>query len=273
MCSGRNQWIGLAAGIAAGFATLGGLFATIDRADAQSQAAAPVDTTAKADEVLSKAVAAVYGDIAKERSIRSVRMSGAFEMPSMGINGTMTSVLDIEGGRMLTVTEIPGMTTESQGIDGEVAWANSTMQGPRLLEAEERTLMERQSNFYADVDFKEFYTTRQHLGEEEVDGVRCHVLSLTPADGGKPVKRWIDAATYLPVQQQFTIASPMGEVTATAKFSDYRDVSGMKMAHRTVNSFAGIEQVMTFDKVEANVAVDAATFAPPPAVQKLLEKQ
>lgn len=276
MRCGRNNWIVAAAGVAAGIAALAGPFTLIERAaaqgEAQPEAPAP-DSTAKADEVLSKASEAIFGDVGRERSVHSLRLLGGFAMPAMNISGTTNTVIDIGTGRIISTTEIEGIGTEAQGFDGEAAWANSSMQGPRLLAEDERAQLERQTTFYADADFREQYSAREHLGEEDIDGVRCHILSLTPADGAKPVKRWIDASTFLPVQQQFTIASPMGEVVATARFSDYREVGGVRMAHKTVNAFAGIEQVLTFTTIETNIAIDADTFTPPEPVRELLAKQ
>jgi hypothetical protein len=222
---------------------------------------------------LQRAAEASFGDAAQDRSVKRVRMTGSFEMPSQGISGTIESMIDTEHGDIVTNTEIPGMMTAAQGITDGVAWSNDTMQGPRLLTDEERAQLARQGNFYADVDFKETYSKREYLGEEEIDGVRCHVVSLTPAAGGNPMKRWYNAETGLQMQQEFTIASPMGEVTATSRTEDWLEVDGVKMPARTVNSFSGIQQVMSFESLEINPEFDEDAFAIPAAVQELLDEE
>ena len=235
--------------------------------DAQAEAAMT------ADEVLERAVEATYGDAAEDRSVKRVRLTGSFEIAAMGVSGTVETKIDAESGQITSITEIPGMTRAAQGITGGVAWSNDTMQGPRLLSDEERAQLARQGDFYAEVDFTETYSEREYLGEEELDGVRCHVVMLTPADGGSPIKRWYDAETGLQVQQEFTIASPMGEVTATSRTEDWLEVDGVKMPARTVNSFSGIEQVMNFESLDINPEFDDEAFAIPEAVQELLDQQ
>jgi hypothetical protein len=274
MCCKQNGLIGALIGIGAGFATLATLLPALTQAEvaqpATTEQAAPAMT---ADEVLAKSIAATWGKVAETRSIRSVKMTGAFEMAAMGIGGEVLTIMDIDSGQMVSKTDIAGMGTEAQGITGDIAWANSSTQGPRILEGPERDQLERQSSLYNDVDWRESFTERKYVGMEEVGGVKCHVLSLQPATGGKPIKRWYSADTFLLQQQQFTISSPMGEVTATATMRDYREVAGVKMAFKTENSFAGIKQTLEFTAIEPNIAIDEGTFALPAPVQRLVDKR
>jgi len=285
MCCKATGWIGVAAGVATLVSVVAGdavarsmeanpgAVATVAAGMAAGFQDAQAEASMTADEVLQRAVEAAYGDTAQDRSVKRVRMTGSFEMPSQGISGTVETMIDTERGEMITKTEIPGMMSAQQGITGGVAWSDDTMQGPRLLNEEERAQLARQGDFYADVDFTETYSEREYLGEEELDGVRCHVVSLTPADTGSPLKRWYSAETGLQVQQEFTVASPMGEVTAISRTEGWLDVDGVKMPARTVNSFAGIEQVMAFDSLELNPDFNDDIFATPKGVQELLDQR
>ncbi|MFG0276134.1 MAG: hypothetical protein ACF8QF_13865 [Phycisphaerales bacterium] len=274
MCCKQNGLVGALIGIGAGFATLATMLPTATEAGAAQPATTEQSAPAmSADQVLAKAVEATYGEVAKTRSIRSVRMTGAFEMAAMGIGGDVVTIMDLDSGQVVSRTNIAGMGEEAQGITDDIAWANSSTQGPRLLDGQEREQLERQSSLYNDVDWRESFTGREYIGSEEVDGVQCHVVSLTPATGGKPIKRWYDAESFILRQQQFTISSPMGEVTAVAKMTDYREVAGVQMAFKTVNSFAGIQQVLEFTSIEPNIEIDESTFALPAPVQRLVDKR
>jgi len=239
--------------------------------DAPAQGAPDAASTAKADEVLDRANEVTFGENAEEGDIKTVRMKGSFSMPAMNINGSMTTLLDAEGGRMLSVTEIPGFGTEKQGVIDGVAWSDSTTMGARLLEGDEAAQIMQEADFYADMKYKEYYPEREYLGMEEVHGQQCHKLALTHADDGDTVTRWYSVETGRLVQQTITLDSPMGEIEATLRFDDYRDIGGMRMPFKTINAFAGMEQVITFEEIEVNVPLEDDDFAPPAEVQALID--
>lgn len=242
-------------------------------AAAPAEAAPEAASTAKADKVLDRANEVTFGEDAEQRSIKSVRMKGSFSMPAMNINGTMTTLVDAEGERMISVTDIPGFGTEKQGVVDGVAWSDSTTMGARLLEGEEADQLMQEADFYADLKYEEYYPEREHLGMEEVDGQQCHKLALTHADDGDTVTRWYSVETGRLVQQTITLDSPMGEIEATLHFDDYRDIGGMRMPFKTTNAFAGMEQIITFEEVEVNVPLEDEDFAPPAEVQAMIDAE
>jgi zinc protease len=82
--------------------------------------------------------------------------------------------------------------------------------------------------------------------------------------GGAPVTIIFDPVTALIAGQRYTLESPDGPVAAEEVFSDYRDVDGLKVAHRTVlqrQRAPRVERIVT--SFEYNIPLDPALFARP----------
>jgi len=61
--------------------------------------------------------------------------------------------------------------------------------------------------------------------------------------------------------------SPVGRLVSRIDYSDYRDVSGVKMPFRWTVSWLDGRSVFELSEVRPNVAIDAARFAKPKAGQ------
>jgi hypothetical protein len=57
--------------------------------------------------------------------------------------------------------------------------------------------------------------------------------------------------------------TPVGTVPTQVDFSDYRDVAGVKMPHKIVITWTDGQNAITFNQIQANVAIEAARFATP----------
>lgn len=228
---------------------------------------------AEADAVLERAIEAGWGEAGEERSVKTVVISASFAVPAQNITAEVKSWNNTENGDMRTEIIIPGFGTEMQGVKDGTVWANSAITGPRLLEGDEAKEMLRQADFYSDLEYKTQFTSREFLGTEEVDGRECKKVRVTRAGEQNPETRWYDAESGLLVKQMSKTATQMGEIEGTTMFSDYRDVEGtpgLKVPFKTTVSAMGMQQVITIKSIEINGEIPADTFAPPPAVQKLM---
>ncbi len=77
--------------------------------------------------------------------------------------------------------------------------------------------------------WRDLWDTAQTVAEEIVAGAACYKVVLTPADAD-PMTAWFDKETGLLVQEELPVPE-MGSSVVT-KFSDYREVGGVKQAHR-----------------------------------------
>ena len=74
----------------------------------------------------------------------------------------------------------------------------------------------------------------------------------------------MDATTFLPARTIVTADVPqMGRVEQMIDPDDYREVDGVKVAHKLTLTNAMQSITMTFKKIENNVALDDKMFVKP----------
>ncbi len=96
---------------------------------------------------------------------------------------------------------------------------------------------------------------------EKLDGKPVDVVQVTSADGARSTRLYLDPVSKMLVAQRYD----SGGADTTDRFDDYRDIGGIKVAHRRVSSGGGETSDVTVTTVEIDPAIDAATFAKPTA--------
>jgi hypothetical protein len=98
------------------------------------------------------------------------------------------------------------------------------------------------------------------VGSATIDDKPVQVLQ--GRSGGQPVNFYFDQAGLL-VRTVRWNRTPVGTVPTQMDFSDYRDVSGVKMPFKTVITWTDGQNTIALNQVQVNVPVDASTFATP----------
>jgi len=148
-------------------------------------------------------------------------------------------------------------------FDGTSGWISDPFKGqtaPRKLEGAE--LQRWQTGFPLRSDLLDLPAkgvALQLLGTESLKNRPAHKLSLK-RPGRDEVLLWIDAQSFLLVQRARRLKPPDGgeETTVQTSLSDYRNVSGVMIAHRIGD---------TRCLVEVNPEVSNSLFLPPAPVQ------
>jgi photosynthetic reaction center cytochrome c subunit len=81
--------------------------------------------------------------------------------------------------------------------------------------------------------------------------------------GGFPVKLYFDEDSGLLVRQMRYTNSPVGLNPTQIEYSDYRNVSGVKMPFHWTTTWTDGRATTEFSEIQANVPVDAAKFGKP----------
>lgn len=246
------------------FAGLG----TVPRAPAQEAAA----KLPPAEEILEKAVESMGGRAAFER-LQSRVSKGRIEVPAQGLQGTVVRY-EAPPQRHYTVIEMPGMGKIESGSDGEVFWELSAMQGmqgARILEGDEKAIKARDARFNELVHWRELYTKVECVGREDVDGVPCYKLVMTPA-AGPPQTVFHAVKNCLPIKVLMTMKGPMGDLAIELRLEDYRKVDDVLLCHKVVQRVFGMEQVVALERIEHNVDLPADRFDLPEPVKAELAK-
>jgi hypothetical protein len=103
--------------------------------------------------------------------------------------------------------------------------------------------------------------TGWQVGSATIDDKPVQVLQ--GRSGGQPVNFYFDEATGLLVRTVRWNRTPVGTVPTQTDFSDYRDVAGVKMPFKTVITWTDGQNTIALNQVQANVAIEASTFAAP----------
>lgn len=221
--------------------------------------------TPEARAIIERHVKALGPD---DPSVTSMRATGTLSMPAQGISGTV-EIVAARPNRTLLKAQIPGIGSLESGFDGERGWSVDPIMGPALLDG---TALE-QAKFDAAFDgpFHDLsrFTTLALAGTETFDGREVHRVNAVNTRGDASTE-YFDVATGLHAGSVSTRETPMGAIEVTSIVRDYRSGGPTLQAHQLVQQMMGVEQVITIEKFEYNVAT-ADTFAMPPAVKALIK--
>lgn len=221
--------------------------------------------TPEARAIIERHVKALGPD---DPSVTSMRATGTLSMPAQGISGTV-EIVAARPNKTLLTAQIPGIGSLESGFDGERGWSVDPIMGPALLDG---TALE-QAKFDAAFDgpFHDLsrFTSLALAGTETFDGREVHRVNAVNARGDASTE-YFDVATGLHAGSVSTRETPMGAIEVTSIIRDYRPEGPTLQAHQLVQQMMGVEQVITIEKFEYNVAT-ADTFAMPPAVKALIK--
>lgn len=83
------------------------------------------------------------------------------------------------------------------------------------------------------------------------------------APGGPPIKLYFDPMTGLLSRLVYYNDTPVGRIPTQIDYSDYRDVSGVRMPFKWTTTWTDGRMIFEMSSVQANVPVDASRFARP----------
>ena len=217
------------------------------------------------DEIVARHFEA-QGGIDKLKKVQSWRMTGKMTL-GQGMEAPFVMERKRPGKSRLEFS-FSGMTG-IRAFDGKTGWQLMPFMGskdPEPFTAEDNQEAIEDADFDGPLmDWKTKGHTVELVGTEPVEGADAYKLKLT-RKGGKVEYYYFDTETYLTVKQEAKRKMRGTEVEGESFLSDYKDVDGIMVPFTMSQGMKGGDhrQTMSFDKVEANVAIDDASFAMPP---------
>jgi hypothetical protein len=219
--------------------------------------------TGRIEKHLAAMVAAQHWKISPRRSIGTItislatgELSGPCEIDVKAPNN-FRAYMQLD----LSAMGVPDKMVVEQKFDGTSGWALNSMQGDTEITGGQLQNMRNNAFPSMFLNYKNAGLKVEVLPNERAGGRDYLVLVATPKEG-PAIRMSFDAETYLlarTVTKYFS--APMGmDVEQTAELSDYRDVSGVKVPFRVVNSNAQQTGTIVLTKVEHNVPLDDALF-------------
>ncbi|HEU4558633.1 MAG TPA: DUF4412 domain-containing protein [Longimicrobium sp.] len=215
-----------------------------------------------AQQIVDRYVQAIGGRPAFAR-LASRHMVAEMSMSGMSMQ---METFTARPNKMVAVVSVNGMQITS-GYDGQVAWTNSPMTGPRLMEGAELKQVLDNAQFDRSFDPSASSTSMTTVGERTVDGRACWDVKIVSTNGIESTNCF-DKETGLLVATRAKQVSQMGEMEVDSKVLDYKDFDGVKIPTRIVSSMMGQEVVMTVKSV-SHAAIPAAKFELPAEIKAL----
>ena len=227
---------------------------------------APPLAAQSADDIIAKYVKTV-GGMAKIQAVTTLRRTGKFT----GGGGFEAAVLQ-ENKRPTKVREefsLQGMTGIN-AYDGKTGWKIEPWQGkkdPEALSEEEMKQIVEDADFDEPlVNYQQKGNKVEFVGMDQVEGTDAYKLKVTLASGDVRYY-YMDTDYYVPIKIEMKRMIRGAEQEFETSLGDYKEVAGWYLPYSIESNVKGSDnkQKITFEKIEANVAIDDQRFAKPAA--------
>ena len=212
------------------------------------------------DEILEKMIEA-QGGRGKLASIKDATITGEFEMPAMGMSGTM-SRYQKEPNLLRMDIEVMGMLI-TQAYDGEIAWIINPQTGATEEMPEEQAAYFKRDTygFGALLAPEKLGISYAYKGKEKIEDKEYHVLEQSFSDGST-ITMYLDPKTYLIyIVKAMSLDQMMMETEEETIMSDYKEVDGIMTAFQ-MTIYHGNEEflVVTVSEVKYNSGLEESLF-------------
>ncbi|MGG5209984.1 M16 family metallopeptidase [Chryseobacterium sp. MIQD13] len=208
-------------------------------------------TTQKVDAAVSVASIAdkyinAIGGKANIAKISSYTMNASMSMQGQNID---FKIIKAQGGKELTAVTAMGQVVQKQVFDGKEGYSEqmgqkAPMKPEQIAEKQKNTELFEELGFAKSADYKV-------AGIEKIGGEDSYVVK------GNNVTYYYSVATGLKTGETRTAKAQGQEITIPTTFSNYKDVSGVKMPYTISVNQMGMDMVMNVKSYEVNQAKDS----------------
>jgi hypothetical protein len=214
-----------------------------------------------ADELVARNLAA-RGGAEKLRAIQTMTMSGTISF------GDASSPLSVKVRRPSQIREdfkIEG-SDMTRIYDSAAGWEVHGEKVRQLEGGELNNIREEGENAIEGplLDYAKKGSRIEALGKADVNGKPVYKLKITTSMGTS-ITQFLDASNYLEIHEEIERSANGKLMIIVEDVGDYREVSGVKFAHRFVSGSKENPTASTLqiEKMELNVPIDASVFAAP----------
>lgn len=218
------------------------------------------------DELHSKYVEAIGGEAAIRRITSRVIVSDV-DFESQGVKGTVTSWNKAPNMSAAETTFIAIGKKIGSGweyFDGTVGEEIYSFAPPEKLSGKRLDDVRRDSDIYAPLDWKTKFKRVEITGVTKIDGEDAYIVDFEP-NAGTAFKEYFSTKTFLPVKRDGVLTSSTSskQFPYSINYSDYRDVDGVKLPFRLVNSSpTNGTSVVIVRSIKHNEPIADKTFGP-----------
>jgi hypothetical protein len=196
-----------------------------------------------ADEVIANYVKAIGGSdaIAKIKDL-SMTMTGEVQGQSLEV-----LIHKKPTNKFLQTVSVVGMgEVQKQVCDGLKVQIGGMQGSQEITEPEKVKAIAMQSFIVPEANYVAVGAKVTYIGKEKV--------------GDTKMTEYYDVVSGLKIRQAITAESPMGSQTITSDYSDYKEISGVKFAHKLNQDLGMAQLALTTTKVQVNTNLADALF-------------
>lgn len=218
------------------------------------------------DELMAKTIEALGGE-SNLRKISSRVVEYEIDAVNQGVKGTATTYAKAPNRQATetTMTALGKVIAKGfeffDGTRGEEVFTFSPVEQYSGKKLEDTRIA---YDLYAPLNWKTNFKTVEVKGTEKIGDEECWVVEFTP-EKGTSFKEYYSTRSFLLLRRQGVIPSSTSDnsLPYSVDYSDYRDVDGLKLAFRSVNTTSSMgETVMVVRSIKHNVEIDDKIFAP-----------
>ena len=222
-----------------------------------------------AEEIVAKYIKTI-GGAEKIEAIKTLRRTGKFT----GGGGFEAVVIQENKRPQMARQEftIQGMTGVN-AYDGKTGWKIEPWQGKKDAEPlgeEELKQIQEDADFDGPlVNYQQKGNKVEFVGSEPVEGTDAFKLKVTLKNGDVSYY-FMDTDYYVPIKIESKRMVRGAEREFESSLGDYKEVAGVYLPHSIESGVKGSpnKSQITFEKIEANVALDDSRFKQPAAPAK-----
>ena len=234
-------------------------------ADSQKISSSENKPKISAEEIMSKAIEAVGGE-ANYRKITSRVTVADVDAIHQGVKGNSTAYAKFPNKSATDTTfkafgkTIGNSWSFFDGASGEDSYSFYPLEkytGKRLED------VRIDSDFYGILNWKTNFKSIEVKGTEKVGDEECFVVELTPEKGTKVTNYYSINSFLLLKKRGVTISNKGPSEDYTLTYSDYREIDGVKIPFKTINSTESMGDIIsTVKSVKHNVKIEDKLFTP-----------
>lgn len=212
------------------------------------------------DAIVAKYTDAMGGAAAIQK-ITTLDEKGVEEMASRGMKVDVEEVRKAPDKAMLTV-HMPNGAAMSQGYDGANGWHAFPGRPAEDLTWDGLVRAKQWASFIPGLNLKQDFVRAQAAGTEKIGDQEAYRVIGFRKGGGR-VMFYFDAQSGLLLRVSERIESPLGSLPQDTDYSDYRDVSGVKLPFTVTVVHVQGSTIYKWDQIQANVSADDSRFEKP----------
>lgn len=206
------------------------------------------------DQVLDKYVEAIGG-----RSTLMKSTSRITKSLRVGADGVLVpeEVYQKAPNKLLIVTRYPDLVLR-KGFDGTKGWARDG-KGESMISEQDLAELERDAEFYKDIDLKRLYAQMSITGKEKIGDQQAYVIE-TKSYNGSSERLYFDVQTGLLIRRYKEFKIAIGSFPTQTDYQDYKEVDGIKLPFTLRWSIPGRTWGRKITEVKHNTMIDDANF-------------